>query len=159
VYLFTHGLPQWKRCSLHFSSVFLVILRTNFKDRKFGLILKPLSKFRSLSKVPHSFTVWFALPQTESKRKGILQVAAVGTQCVLESLLCRGSEARHPQMKASEVTITLWEAFSLNTDSCLTNPVPYCSTQSSKMQPQILENHGSLLRSVFGMRLVKLCEL
>lgn len=33
VYLFIHGVPQWKNSSLHFKSDFLVTLRTSFKAR------------------------------------------------------------------------------------------------------------------------------
>lgn len=33
VYLFIHGVPQWKSCSLHFKSDFLVVLHISFKAR------------------------------------------------------------------------------------------------------------------------------
>lgn len=41
VYLSIHGVPQWKNCSLHFKSDFLVVLHTSFKaGLKTWIVLK-----------------------------------------------------------------------------------------------------------------------
>lgn len=59
------------------------------------------------------------------------------------------------KLKPLNFITVLWEAFSLNTDSYLTSPVPYSSPQSSKMESKFQEEHWSLLRYIVEMPLVK----
>lgn len=66
LYLFIHGVSQCKSCSLHLKPDFLDIWCDSFKVRlKIWMDLKTTDQVSFSEQMPHSFTVWFSLPQIE----------------------------------------------------------------------------------------------